>query len=158
VPKISDAEKSFIRSISRRYAMGLWVSPFNEGLLIYSETFEALYIRSARWKFCLKCGIIEPTELMVDDGELSSDKYTEKKKSELRERIHECTLGVNHFPVLITTSWYKLRDFFMSKKHIRALENAGVTDKPEQLQIIREIFEVAEKNNLPEAIKIGESS
>jgi hypothetical protein len=158
VPKISNAEISFIRSIARRYAMGLWVSPFNEGLLIYSETFEALYIRSARWKFCLKCGVIEPTELMVDEGEISSDKYSDKRKSELKERIHECTLGVNHFPVLITTSWYKLREFFMSKKHIRALENAGVTDKIEQIPIIREIFAVAEENNLPEVLKIGETS
>ncbi len=158
MPKISNAEKSFIKSIARRYAMGLWVSPFNEGLLVYSETFEALYIRSARWKFCLKCGIIEPTELMIDDGELGGDKYSEKKKSELRERIHECTLGANRFPVLITTSWYKLRDFFMSQKHIRALENAGVTDKPDQIPIIREIFAVAEENKLPEAIKAGETS
>ena len=138
--------------------MGLWLSPFNEGLLVYSETFEALYIRSARWKYCLKCGEIQQTELMVDDGEIKGNKYSDKKKSELKERIHTCTLGVNHFPVLITTSWYKLRDFFMSMKHVRALENAGVTNRPDQEPIIREIFEIAEENKLPEVIKIGDTS
>ena len=35
---------------------------------------------------------------------------------------------------------------------------AGVTDKPDQIPIIREIFAVAEENKLPEAIKAGETS
>lgn len=156
MPKISNLERDRIRNTARKYTMGLWVSPFNEGLLIYSETFEALYIRSARWKFCLKCGEIEQTEQMLDESEL---KYIDSKdKTTKKERVHRCTMGVNHFPVLITTSWYKLKDFFLSNKYITALESAGIKDTPQQQPIIKEIFAEAKKLGTEQLIVQQEST
>ena len=142
MPKISRAEQQYIRSLAKKYAMKLIVSPFNEGLLIYSDTYDSLYIRSARWKYCLKCGDIEPTEDMLDEQELKKMSSSSKKKAQVR--VHQCTMGVQHFPVLITTSWYKLKEFFMSDKYRTALERAGVKDIPVQKPIIEQIPAKAE--------------
>ncbi|TFG10874.1 hypothetical protein EU534_00460 [Candidatus Heimdallarchaeota archaeon] len=133
MPKISHSEQQFIRSLAKKYALKLTVSPFNEGLLIYSNTYDALYIRSARWKYCLKCGEIETTEEMLDEQELQRMAKSDQNKA--KERVHKCTVGVQHFPVLITTSWYKLKEFFMSDKYIQALERAGVIEIPVQKPI-----------------------
>ena len=151
MPKISKAEQQFIRSIAKKYAMRLIVSPFNEGLLIYSDTYESLYIRSARWKYCLKCGEIEATEEMLDEQELK--KIITSDKRQVQERVHQCTIGVNHFPVLITTSWYKLKEFFMSDKYIKALEKAGVKEIPYQQPIIEEIPTKIKTEKISEKIK-----
>ncbi len=137
MPKISKAEQQFIRSLAKKYVMKLIVSPFNEGLLIYSDTYDSLYIRSARWKFCLKCGEIESTEEMLDEHELKKMGASDRKQAQ--ERVHQCTMGINHFPVLITTSWYKLKDFFMTDKYVKALENAGVKDIPFQKPIFEKV-------------------
>ena len=132
--------------------MTLIVSPFNEGLLIYSDTYDSLYIRSARWKYCLKCGEIEQTEEMLDEQELAKMSATDRKKS--KERVHKCTMGVNHFPVLITTSWYKLKDFFITKgTYKKILEKAGVKDIPKQQLILEEIPTKAKPVSIPTDIK-----
>ena len=151
MPKISKQEQQFIRSLAKKYAMKLIVSPFNEGLLIYSDTYEALYIRSARWKYCLKCGNIEATEEMLDEHELKKMSSSDKKKA--KERVHQCTMGVNHFPVLITTSWYKLKEFFMSDKYKDALERAGVKDIPVQKPIIEKIPAKSESAQIKVKVK-----
>lgn len=131
--------------------MGLWASPFNEGLMIYSETFDALYIRSARWKYCLKCGEIETTEEMLDEFELKKMSSSGRKKAQ--NRVHECTMGVNHFPVLITTSWYKLKDFFMTDKYVKSLEKAGVKDIPYQKPIIEQVPTKVKIAKIPDKVK-----
>jgi hypothetical protein len=148
VPKISTVEQEQIKSIAKRFSMGLWASPFNEGLLIYSETFNALYIRSARWKYCLKCGEIEPTEQMLDQAELKKIPNGEKDAASIR--VHKCTLGVSHFPVLITTSWFKLKNFFLTDLYIQALQDAGVTDRFDQIPIIKQLFAEAREMKTPE--------
>lgn len=153
MPKISKVDQEQIRSVAKRYSMGLWASPFNEGLLIYSETFDALYIRSARWKYCLKCGEIEPTEEMVDKTELDKSDLSKSEREDLEKRVHECSLGINRFPVLITTSWYKLKDFFLTTRHIKALEKAGIADKKVQIPEIKQIIALAELEELPEYIE-----
>ena len=155
MPKISNVEQEQIKSVAKRFAMGLWASPFNEGLMIYSETFDALYIRSARWKYCLKCGDIESTEQMLNQTELK--KIPNKEREVAKARVHECTLGVSNFPVLITTSWFKLKDFFLTDWHIKALENAGITDRPDQVPIIKQIFAEAKQIRMPEKIEQEES-
>lgn len=151
MPKISNAEQQFIRSLAKKYAMKLIVSPFNEGLLIYSDTYESLYIRSARWKYCLKCGEIESTEDMLDEHELKKMGTSNRKKA--HDRVHKCTMGVNHFPVLITTSWYKLKAFFMTEKYAKALEKAGVKDIPYQQPIVEKIPVKSKAERLPEGVK-----
>jgi len=151
IPKISQSEQQFIRSLAKKYALKLTASPFNEGLLIYSDTYDALYIRSARWKYCLKCGEIEPTEEMLDEQELQRMAKPDQKKAQAR--VHKCTIGVQHFPVLITTSWYKLKEFFMTNNYVNALERAGVTDIPVQKPIIEITKTKAEEQELSPTIK-----
>ncbi len=151
MPKISKAEQQFIRSLAKKYTMKLTVSPFNEGLQIYSDTYNSLYIRSARWKYCLKCGEIESTEEMLDEQELKKMGVSGQKKAQ--ERVHECTMGVNHFPVLITTSWYKLKEFFMTDKYVKSLEKAGVKDIPIQKPIIEAVPVTNKIVKIPEKVK-----
>jgi len=151
MPKISKPEQQFIRSLAKKYAMKLVASPFNEGLLIYSDTYESLYIRSARWKYCLKCGEIESTEDMLDEQELKKMSSSERKKAE--DRVHKCTMGVNHFPVLITTSWFKLKDFFMTDKYVKSLEKAGIKDIPYQKPITEHVTTKVKPDRIPEKIK-----
>jgi len=151
MPKISNAEQQFIRSLAKKYAMKLIVSPFNEGLLIYSDTYESLYVRYARWKYCLKCGEFESTEEMLDEHELKKMGASDRKKA--HGRVHKCTMGVDHFPVLITTSWYKMKEFFMTDKYAKALEKAGVKDIPYQQPIIEKIPSKIKAGTLPHKVK-----
>jgi len=126
LPDITDAEKSQIREIARQYAVSIWRISFNEGLILYVKTNEKLNIHPARWKYCLKCG----------------DIIKIKTKKDLREgeevEKHQCLLDVQDFPVLIKTSWYKLKEFFLTNTHIKFMKEAGI-DKLPSLTLVTEI-------------------
>ena len=107
MPDVKDAEKTQIRYIARRFTQDLLDAPLSAGLSIYSETLDKLYRRSARWKICLKCGTIDA-------------------KESLDEKSHSCASGIGKLPVIISTSWVVLKDFFLSDKYIKVLEKIGV--------------------------------
>ena len=120
IPKIMNSEKVQIRSRARRFALDLLDASLKNGLELYNEVIEdavidkktgeykgGLYKRSARWKICLKCGIIAD-------------------KNKLKEDNHKCALGFSKLPVIITTSWIVLKNFFLSERYIRALQKLGV--------------------------------
>ncbi len=115
MPDILDLEKSEIREKARNFALNLWKVPFNEGLLAYVKSSNELYINSARWKYCLKCGEI-------------------KKKESLEN--HGCLMDVGEFPILIQTSWYKLKEFFLSDKYKSLLKEIGIHTLPEPSVVV----------------------
>ncbi|MCG3227794.1 MAG: hypothetical protein H7645_12810 [Candidatus Heimdallarchaeota archaeon] len=116
IPDVKDSEKTQIRSRARRFSLDLLDAPMGEGLEVYSEVTKdsdegGLYQRSARWKICLKCGVID-------------------KKEKLDEKTHRCAAGKGKLPVILPTSWPVLKDFFLTNAHLKALHKLGVEPEP----------------------------
>ena len=87
-----------------------------EGFEIYNEVIEdaekgGLYQRSARWKICMKCGVID-------------------KKEKLDEKAHRCSAGIGKLPVILPTSWTVLKEFFLTDSYVKALQRLGVEPEP----------------------------
>ena len=87
-----------------------------EGFEIYNEVIEdaekgGLYQRSARWKICMKCGVID-------------------KKDKLDEKTHHCAAGIGKLPVILPTSWTVLKEFFLTDSYVKALQKLGVEPEP----------------------------
>ena len=116
MPDITDEEKSEIREIAGRYANSLWKVLFNEGLVLYVKSNNELYIHPARWKYCLRCGEINKKEKMEN---------------------HKCLLDVEEFPIVIQTSWFKLKNFFLSERYKEIMKDAGI-DKISSITVITE--------------------
>ena len=117
LPDITDAEKSQIRAIAKQYANAIWKIPFNEGLILYVKTNNELNIHPARWKYCMKCGEIDKKEKMDP---------------------HKCLLDVEDFPILIQTSWYKLKEFFLTNLYKEFMKEAGI-DKIPSMSLTTEV-------------------
>lgn len=109
MPDIKDSEKVEIQQIAKNFVMQLWKVPFNVGLTIYAKTAAALHAQHHRWKFCLKCGQID-------------------KKENLTEGKHACSLDFKGFPIITETSWYKLKQFFLTNTYATLLKEIGVSD------------------------------
>ncbi|MBY9000637.1 MAG: hypothetical protein KGD64_06970 [Candidatus Heimdallarchaeota archaeon] len=109
MPDIKDSEKIEIQQIAKNFVMQLWKVPFNIGLTTYAKTAEALYAQHHRWKFCLRCGHID-------------------KKENLTEGKHTCSLEFKGFPIITETSWYKLKQFFLTTAYTTLLKDIGVYD------------------------------
>ncbi len=117
MPDITDEKKNLIRVIAGKYSTILSKIPFEEGVLIYSKTYQKLYIQSARWRFCLLCGDI---------------RYPE----DFSKNNHKCSqLSSYDFPILVKTSWIKLKDFFLSQKCIEVLRE-GEQDIKEKEELL----------------------
>ena len=111
---MSNAKKKVIRSRARRFALDLWDAPLalDQGLHLYHETMNDLYKKSSRLRICLKCGTIDSIQDLTED-------------------THKCALDFNRFPVLVTTSWLEMADFFLTDKYINALQKIGVETERE---------------------------
>ncbi|MHA1199538.1 MAG: hypothetical protein ACTSQF_09455 [Candidatus Heimdallarchaeaceae archaeon] len=107
MPDVKDAEKTQIKYIAKRYVQDLANAPMSEGLTIYSKTIDKIFLRSARWKICLQCGTINKREI-------------------LNENNHSCSSTLGNLPVIIQTSWVRLKDFFLSDEYIKLLDSAGI--------------------------------
>ena len=108
MPDITNEKKKRIRMIAEKYSIILSKIPFEEGVNIYSKTYQSLYIQSARWRFCLLCGKIKHPE-------------------EFKQKDHKCSqLSSNDFPILVKTSWVKLEEFFLSRKFLDILKEGGI--------------------------------
>ena len=123
MPDITDAEKSQIREIAKQYATALWKISFNEGLVLYVKSNNELHIHPARWKYCLKCGEINKKEKMDE---------------------HRCLMDVEDFPILIQTSWYKLKEFFLTDLYKEFMKEVGI-DKIPSIVLITETMEEAKE-------------
>lgn len=108
MPDITDRKKELIRSIAKKYCSILSKIPFEEGILLYSESYQKLSMSSARWRICLLCGEIGHPEIF---------SYSS----------HKCTsLSSYEFPILVKTSWIKLEDFFLSEISLEILKERNL--------------------------------
>ncbi|MCG3259168.1 MAG: hypothetical protein H7644_05445 [Candidatus Heimdallarchaeota archaeon] len=123
---MSNAKKKVIRSRAKHFAIDLWDAPLNQGLHLYQETMNDLYKKSSRLRICLKCGAIDTIQDLTED-------------------THNCALDFNSFPVLVTTSWIKMADFFLTDKRVKALHKIGVeTDREVEAVTVTTYPEVSE--------------
>ena len=123
---MSNAKKKVIRSRAKHFALDLCDAPFAQGLHLYQETMNDLYKKSSRLRICLKCGAIDTIQ-------------------DLTENTHNCALDFNSFPVLVTTSWIKMADFFLTDKRVKALHKIGVeTDREVEAVTVTTYPEVSE--------------
>lgn len=111
MPDITTSDKTRIRSTTKRLVHKIWASPFSEGVWIYAELSEDLYMKSARWRICLRCGTIDQKEKMI-------------------EGKHHCDFNPNNFPVLVATSWYKLKEYFLEGGFVKLVDKYDLKLKP----------------------------
>ncbi|MBY9001370.1 MAG: hypothetical protein KGD64_10670 [Candidatus Heimdallarchaeota archaeon] len=118
--QITNREKSVIKTVSESFVSDLLLAPLGEGLQVYQETIDELYDGKARIRICLKCGDINST-------------------SKLSKETHICTKSFDKlaFPYLVTTSWLKLRDFFLGGAYVDILQKIGVKATPARKTKIR---------------------
>ena len=108
MPDIPSKEKQLIGLIAKKYSKIISHLKFSNGSLIYQRTYELLYKKSSRWKFCLLCG-----KISTSDG--------------FKQDRHTCPpLLFQQHPICCSTSWIKLRDFFLSDKYLETLSEVGV--------------------------------
>ncbi|MHA1551597.1 MAG: hypothetical protein ACTSUP_03540 [Candidatus Heimdallarchaeaceae archaeon] len=123
--QITNIEKRQVKSRARRFVLDLLDAPLGEGLQIYQETVNELYDGKARLRICLKCGDINTTSKLTKD-------------------THRCTMDFDKLaiPYLITTSWLKMREFFLGKGYTDALLKLGVEPEPVRERILRPPAEI----------------
>jgi hypothetical protein len=108
MPDITDEKKNLIRVIAEKYSSILSKIPFEEGVLLYSKTYQKLSMKSARGRMCLLCGEIRHPE-------------------DFTSLNHKCSpLSSYDLPIFVKTSWIKLEDFFLSDEFIDVLKNGGI--------------------------------
>ena len=104
MPDITDEKKNLIRIIAEKYSSILSKIPFEEGVLLYSKTYQKLSMNSARWRMCLLCGEIRHPEDFIPYN-------------------HKCSpLSSYDFPIFVKTSWIKLEEFFLSEEYLDILK------------------------------------
>jgi len=122
MPDILSSEKTEIRVLAQRYAQSLWTIPFDKGIVAYVKTEKELFVHPARWRYCFKCGMILKSSL------------SKKNEPEDETTDHSCVLEFEEVPLLIKTSWFKLKEFFLENKtHSKILEEIGLPDVPKPL-------------------------
>ncbi len=130
MPDILSSEKAEIREIAKSYAQALWTIPFNKGFIAYIKTSDEISVHPARWRYCFKCGMILRTNLVKNDE--TADET----------RNHACILEFEDIPLLIKTSWIKLRKFFLiDENHKKILKEIGLTILPKPIIITKSTLE-----------------
>lgn len=146
LPDILAAEKVEIKSIAVKYARSLWTIPFDKGIVAYTRTNNKLFVHPARWRYCFKCGMILKANL-VKDLELEDETTN-----------HSCILEFEDVPLLIKTSWYKLREFFLKEKtHSKILKEIGLPELPKPITVAKTTDKL-EKTEKDPSLTIKEES
>ena len=121
MPDIATSDKVRIRARARNFVLDLWGGPFKNSFLVYDITLRALYKHAARWNFCLLCGEIDIVKNLTTNHDCIKD-YTEKSSEDQLS-------NPKNIPMIISTSWIKLKEFFLTNKHITTLNELGVEIK-----------------------------
>ena len=121
MPDITTSEKERIRARAKHFVLDLWEGPFMNSFMVYDVTLRALYKHAARWNFCLLCGEIDSVKKLTPDHECIKE-YTDKLNSDQ-------LANPKSIPMIISTSWMKLREFFLTDKHIKTLRDLGMEIK-----------------------------
>jgi hypothetical protein len=141
LPDILASEKSEIREIAKKYAQELWTIPFDKGIVAYVKTNNKLFVHPARWRYCFKCGLILKTILGKDT----------KTKDETIN--HSCILEFEDVPLLVKTSWFQLRKFFLIKKqHNKILKEIGLSELPKPKIVVKQVKAETVKTDVSDAI------
>lgn len=131
---MKDSEKKQIRYRAKRLAIDLLESSISTGFILYSQTVDKLYDRSARRKICLLCGEIDKKENLADDE-------------------HDCATGIDRLPVIVTTNWAILKKFFLSDEYTKTLQKLGIKEK----QIEKIVLTTPKEIKIPEKEVLKES-
>ena len=108
MPDITRKEKYLIKLIAEKYSKILSRLQFSNGSLVYQKTYDRLYKKSSRWKYCLLCGKIATPEAFA-------------------QGTHSCPpLLFQKQPICCSTSWVQLKDYFLSQKYLETLSDVGV--------------------------------
>ncbi|MHA1592657.1 MAG: hypothetical protein ACTSUP_09315 [Candidatus Heimdallarchaeaceae archaeon] len=121
MPDIATSDKERIRTRSKHFVLDLWGGPFKNSFMVYDITLRALYKHAARWNFCLLCGEINTVKKLTTNHDCIKD-YTDKLNDDQLS-------NPKNIPMIISTSWMKLREFFLTDKHIATLKELGVEIK-----------------------------
>jgi len=121
MPDIATSDKARIRARAKNFVLDLWGGPFKNSFLVYDITLRALYKHAARWNFCLLCGEIDIVKNLTTNHDCIKD-YTEKLSEDQLS-------NPKNIPMIISTSWIKLKEFFLTNKHITTLNELGVEIK-----------------------------
>ncbi|MCE7748512.1 MAG: hypothetical protein GPJ51_08935 [Candidatus Heimdallarchaeota archaeon] len=121
MPDIATSDKVRIRARAKNFVLDLWGGPFKNSFLVYDITLRALYKHAARWNFCLLCGEIDIVKNLTTNHDCIKD-YTEKLSEDQLS-------NPKNIPMIISTSWIKLKEFFLTNKHITTLNELGVEIK-----------------------------
>ncbi len=124
MPDIATSDKLRIRARAKNFVLDLWGGPFKNSFMVYDITLRALYKHAARWNFCLLCGEIDSVKNLTTNHDCIKD-YTEKLNEEQ-------LANPKNIPMIISTSWMKLKEFFLTNKHITTLKELGVEIKYEE--------------------------
>lgn len=96
MPDIKNKEKKLIRAKAKTYSSILSRISFEKGTILHLKTYKVLSQDSARCRICLMCGMVGSAEDFENHQKCSSSNENQK------------------IPLIIKTSWYKLRDFFLA--------------------------------------------
>ena len=118
MPDITKAEKERIRARAKHFVLDLWGGPFMNSFMVYDVALRALYKHAARWNFCLLCGEIDSVKNLTTNHECIKE-YTDKLNVEQ-------LANPKNIPMIISTSWMKLREFFLTEKHNETLKELGM--------------------------------
>jgi hypothetical protein len=121
MPDIPTSEKERIRARAKNFVLDLWGGPFQNSFMIYDITLRALYKHAARWNFCLLCGEIDTVKKLTTDHTCIKDYTAKLDKDQLA--------NPKNIPMIISTSWMKLKEFFLTDKHLTTLKELGVSIK-----------------------------
>ena len=121
MPDIATSDKERIRARAKYFVLDLWGGPFKNSFMVYDITLRALYKHAARWNFCLLCGEIDTVKKLTSNHDCIKD-YTEKL-------TEDHLSNPKNIPMIISTSWIKLREFFLTDKHVATLKELGVEIK-----------------------------
>ena len=124
MPDIPFSEKERIRAIAKNFVLDLWGGPFMNSFMIYDITLRALYKHASRLNLCLMCGEIDTVKKLTSDH-MCIKKYTDK--------LDENQLAnPKNIPMMISTNWMKLKEFFLTDKHLMTLKELGIEIKIEE--------------------------
>ena len=110
MPDIKDKEKKLIRTKTKIYSSILSKVSFEQGVTLHLKTYNALSLESARCRICLMCGKVGSLEDFEQHEDCSST-YAKQK-----------------IPLVIKTSWYKLREFFLTEQCCDFFKYLGIKE------------------------------